>query len=66
MSELMTIGEAAERLGGVQVWRLRRLYERGILREPPRVGRNRVVSSEDLPRLREALRAAGYLQQATA
>jgi DNA-binding transcriptional MerR regulator len=58
---LLPIGEAADLLG-VQSWRLRRLFERGLLGEPERVGRTRVVRREQLPRIREALEKAGYLR----
>ncbi len=61
MAGYMTLGEAADRIG-VQAWRLARLFDRGLWPEPPRVGRNRVVSESDLPGIEEALRAAGYLK----
>lgn len=57
---LMTLGQVADNLG-VQVWRVRRLYERGILPEPPRFQRSRLVRRDDLPAVKEALEKAGYL-----
>lgn len=42
-------------------WQVRRLFERGLLPEPPRVGAYRVIDSRDLPKVREALVRAGYL-----
>ncbi len=62
---VMTLGDVARRLG-CHVWQVRRLYERSLLPEPPRVGSYRVVHGPDLPRVAEALRAAGYLCQAAA
>ena len=59
---LLTIGQAAERLGA-QSWRLRRLYQRGLLPEPQWVGRSRVVNEDDLPQIRTALEKAGYLPE---
>jgi hypothetical protein len=56
----LTIGAVAK-ANGVAPWQVRRLFERGILPEPPRMGCYRVLLPEDLPRVREALRQAGYL-----
>ena len=61
----LTIGPAARRLGCLP-WQLRRLFERGLLPEPPRVGAYRVIAEEDLPRVEEALRRAGYIPAAHA
>jgi hypothetical protein len=47
----------------VAPWQVRRLFERHILPEPPRMGCYRVVLPEDMPRVREALRQAGYLPE---
>jgi hypothetical protein len=62
MSILLTIGEAARRMR-VPTWRLRRLYERGLLPPADRVGPVRVVDEADLPRLEAALRRAGYVPE---
>lgn len=56
----MTIGELARRLG-IPVWKVRRLYERGLLPEPARIGIYRMVSVRDIPTIKEKLRVAGYL-----
>jgi hypothetical protein len=58
--ELLTIGEAAAMLG-CDAWQLRRLYTRGLLPEPQRVGPFRVIPSNDLGSIERALRKAGYL-----
>jgi hypothetical protein len=58
----MTVGEAAARLG-VAPWRVVRLYLRGLLPEPERVGRVRVVTEAHLPAIRAALVRAGYLDE---
>ncbi len=55
----ITIGDAARRLG-FAVWQVRRPYETGRLPEPPRCGRYRVVSTDDLPAIEKALHEAGY------
>ncbi len=56
----LPLGAVAKRCGVTQR-QVRRLFERGILPEPPRVGAYRVVDQDDLPRVEAALRAAGYL-----
>jgi len=60
MPELLTMGQAAQRLH-CQVWHIRRLYERGILPEPPRFGRYRTVRSADLAEIERLLCEHGYL-----
>lgn len=61
MSEILTLGEAADALGA-QTWRLRRLHDRGLI-ELPKVGRNVVVPRERLDEVGEALNRAGYLKR---
>jgi DNA-binding transcriptional MerR regulator len=56
----LTIGAVARRCG-CPPWQIRRLFERGLLPPAPRVGAYRVIAASDLPRVEEALRAAGYL-----
>ena len=56
----LTLGPVAQ-LYGCQVWQVRRLFERGLLPPAPRIGAYRVIDVEDLPRVEQALRAAGYL-----
>jgi DNA-binding transcriptional MerR regulator len=57
---LLTIGTVAQHFD-VAAWKVRRLYERGILPEPARVGRYRIIPANDLPRIEAALRKCGYL-----
>jgi len=52
--------QAAERLG-VATWCVRRVYARQLLEDAPRIGRTRVLSESDLPKLKAALVVAGYL-----
>lgn len=59
----LTLGAAARRLG-CRVWQIRRLFERGLLPEPPRIGAFRVLPADRLPAVEQALRAAGYLPAA--
>jgi hypothetical protein len=61
--ELLTIGQVGDELK-VQSWKVRRLYERGLLPEPPRLGRNRWIARSSLSAVREALLAHGYLKPA--
>jgi DNA-binding transcriptional MerR regulator len=56
----LTIGAAARRCG-CPPWRIRRLFERGLLPPAPRVGAYRVIAVADLPVVERALRDAGYL-----
>jgi DNA-binding transcriptional MerR regulator len=61
----MTLGQVAARFG-VQVWQVRRLYERGLLPPAVRVGAYRTVTETELPAIEQALRQAGYLKSTTA
>jgi DNA-binding transcriptional MerR regulator len=56
-----TLGQVARHFG-VQLWQVRRLYERRLLPEPPRVGTYRIIEPRDLERVGAALRRAGYLR----
>ena len=56
----LTIGAVARHFG-CRTWQVRRLFERGLLPQAPRVGAYRVVAAGDLPAVEEALRQAGYL-----
>lgn len=51
---------AVTRHFGVPVWRVRRLFERGLLPPAARVGPFRVVRPADLPTIEAALLRAGY------
>lgn len=59
--DFLSVGQVAEKLGinSVQVGRL---YERGFLPAAPRVGMRRIIPVEDLPKLKEAAKQAGYLK----
>lgn len=43
-------------------WMIRRLFERGLLPEPARLGRYRVIPESDVADVERAMRAAGYLR----
>ena len=60
MARLLTVPEVAKQFG-CRAWKVRRLYERGILCNPPRAGQTRLIAERDLPRIRKALIDAGYL-----
>jgi hypothetical protein len=56
----ISLGVVARKFG-LPVWKIRRLFERQLLPEPGRIGLYRVVTTDDLPVIEAALRAAGYL-----
>jgi hypothetical protein len=58
----LTIGKAACALG-VEQWKVRRLYQRGILEEPPRVGPYRVLMPSELGQVADALFTAGLVDR---
>ncbi len=62
---ILTTGVIARRLG-IPEWRVRRLFERRILPDPPRIGGYRAIPAADLPIVERALRRAGYLSSEVA
>lgn len=60
-----TMGDIARR-HNIPAWCVRRLFERGFLPPAARVGRYRVVATQDLPGVERALRDAGYLRSEAA
>jgi hypothetical protein len=42
---------------------VRRVYERGLLPEPLRIGRYRVITEADAPAVEGAMRRCGYLRR---
>ena len=64
MDDIHTIEQVAVKLG-TQAWRIRRLYECGEIAEPPRFGRSRVLTDQDVPRIVTALKRRGWLPQTT-
>ena len=63
MREHLTTREVAELLG-VSVWRVQRLFELGVLPEPPRFAGRRIVSSKMLPDIVDGLRSRDWLAAA--
>jgi hypothetical protein len=61
---VLTTGAVARRYG-VPLWKVRRLFERGILPDTPRAGTYRLIPIADLPIVEKALRDARYLQTET-
>lgn len=59
--EVVSTGELADRLG-VQGWRLARLFNTGVLPEPPRVSGRRMIPVELIPKIEEELRARGWIR----
>jgi hypothetical protein len=60
MSTILTLGQVGE-IFGLPTWKVRRLYERGLLPEASRVGLCRVIDESDLPSIESALKVAGYI-----
>ena len=56
----LTTGELGDALG-VQAWRVARLFELGILPDPPRVAGRRMIPKQMVPAVVDALRARGWL-----
>ena len=56
-----TLGQVAKQCG-CRLWQVARLFERGILPEPERIGILRVVREDELPAIRAALERCGYVQ----
>ncbi len=48
---------------GTQEWRVRRLFELGIVREAERFGGKRVILGRQIPQIVDALRNRGWLAQ---
>jgi hypothetical protein len=61
-NDVLMVGKAGELCGIHEPWKVRRTIERGFFPEPARMGPFRVIPRSDLPLLKQALVAAGYLQ----
>lgn len=59
--KIHSLGDVA-RYFGVQLWQVRRLFERGILPEPGRIGRYRIILGMQMPKVKDALIKAGYIK----
>lgn len=57
---IYSVGEVADSLQ-VQSWRIARLFELGVIDEPPRVAGRRMIPRSLIPAIEEALRAKGWL-----
>ena len=53
-------GELGDELG-VQSWRISRLFELGVVEEPPRVAGRRMIPRALIPRIVKALGERGWL-----
>jgi DNA-binding transcriptional MerR regulator len=63
--ELLTAVQVAE-MCGVPVWCVRQLPAKGLIEPPLRVGQYRAYQSSDVPRIKKALKLAGYLPRPAA
>ena len=59
----LSVGQLADTLS-VQSWRIARLFELGVLPEPPRLSRIRLIPKSMVPDIVDALRARGWLGHA--
>lgn len=60
---VLTLGDIARRYQR-PLWMIRRIFKRGFLPEPARVGPYRVIPVDELPLIEQALIRAGYLPPA--
>jgi len=58
----LTLGQVAMHFA-VPCWAVRQLFRRNLLAEPRRLGHFRLFTEADLPRVRKALVAGGYLSK---
>ena len=65
MPKTYTTGDLSKHFR-VPVWQILQTIRRGFLDEPGRVGIYRVWAADDLPRVRAALAAAGYVREEAA
>jgi hypothetical protein len=63
MPAYLTLGQVAQRYPGLQVWQVRRIFERRFLPEPQRIAGVRVIPAKDMPKVDKALRDAGYIKE---
>jgi len=56
----LSLGQVATRFD-CRTWQVRRIYERGLLPEPDRLGIYRIIWADKLDQVEAALRAAGYI-----
>lgn len=56
----LTTQEIADLLA-VDLWRIQRLFESGILPEPERFGGRRAIPSTDIPLIIDSLRRKGWI-----
>lgn len=59
--ELLSVSQVAQKIG-IKTRQVIHLYERGFMMPAMRVGRVRAIPTTDLPKLKEAAKAAGYLK----
>jgi len=58
----LTLGAVARHFG-LPVWKIRRLWERGLLPAADRIARYRVVPTSQLAAIEAALKTTGYLAE---
>jgi hypothetical protein len=60
MQKILTTRQVSDLLG-VDLWRVQRLFESGVLPEPARFAGKRAIPSAELPAIVDALRSRGWL-----
>ena len=58
--DFISVGQLAEDLG-VQAWRIARLFELGVIPEPPRLSGRRIIPTAVIPAVISALRDRQWL-----
>lgn len=59
--DFYTTHEVAERFG-CKRWQVQRIFEDGLLKEPPRIRNYRAIPKKQLPAIEKVLRKRGYLK----
>ncbi len=65
MANFFTTRQVADRYG-IEVWRVRRLFEDGTLTEPGKFGGKRAIPESLLPAIEAGLRARGWISDVEA
>ena len=59
----VTVGELGDELGGVQAWRITRLFQLKVVPDVPRAAGRRIIPRKMIPQIRAALAKRGWLPE---
>lgn len=59
--DIFSVGELGDRWK-VQSWRISRLFQLGLVEEPPRLAGRRAITANMLPAIKAALLAKGWMK----